>query len=91
MTSRDSDNALEKIAAVTEPLKIAFFLVPDFPMLTFAAALDPLRQANRIAGRSLYKWIFLSIDGAPVLSSAGVPMPIDYAIGDSPKCDLVIV
>ena len=91
MTSRDSDNALEKIAAATDPLKIAFFLVPDFPMLTFAAALDPLRQANRIAGRSLYKWIFLSIDGAPVLSSAGVPMPIDYAIGDSPKCDLVIV
>jgi hypothetical protein len=88
---RDSDNALEMIAAASEPLRVGFYLVPDFPMMTFAAALDPLRQANRIAGRVLYKWIFLSIDGAPVHSSAGLPIPIDHSIADVPACDLVIL
>lgn len=88
---RDSDNALEMIAAANEPLRVGFFLIPDFPMMTFGAALDPLRQANRIAGRRLYKWIFISTDGAPVHSSAGVPIPIDYSIADMPACDLVIL
>jgi len=88
---QDSDNALEMIAAASEPLRVGFYLVPDFPMMTFAAALDPLRQANRIAGRALYKWIFLSIDGAPVYSSAGLPIPIDHSIADMPACDLVIL
>jgi transcriptional regulator GlxA family with amidase domain len=88
---RSSDNALEMIAAAADPLRVGFFLVPDFPMMTFGAAVDPLRQANRIAGRALYKWNFLSIDGAPVHSSAGVPFPIDYSIVDMPPCDLVIL
>jgi transcriptional regulator GlxA family with amidase domain len=91
MMHRDTHTALEKIAASSDPLRVGFYLVPDFPMMTFAAALDPLRQANRIAGRALYKWIFLSIDGAPVHSSAGLPIPIDHAVTDMPRCDLVIV
>lgn len=88
---RASENALEMIAAAAEPLRVGFFLVPDFPMMTFGAAVDPLRQANRIAGRVLYQWSFLSIDGAPVYSSAGVPIPIDHSIAEMPTCDLIIL
>lgn len=38
-------------------------------MLSLSAGLDPLRQANRIAGRLLYKSIFLSINGVPIRSA----------------------
>lgn len=84
-------NAIERIARSPEPIKVALFLVPDFPLLTFSAALDPLRQANRIAGRQAYKWILVSEDGAPVLNSAMVPIGVDCAMADLPRCDLVIV
>ena len=84
-------NAIEKIAAIAGPVPVALFLVPDFPLLTFSAALDPLRQANRIAGQVIYKWILVSTDGAPVLTSANILMPVDYAIHNMPRCDLVIV
>ncbi|XUW90587.1 hypothetical protein OH764_26955 [Burkholderia sp. M6-3] len=35
---RSSNNALEMIAAAADPLRVGFVLVPDFPMMTFGAA-----------------------------------------------------
>lgn len=73
------------------PVTVGFYLAPDFPLLAFSAALDPLRQANRLSRATLYRWILLSEDGGPVSNSAGFAMPIDYAIAQAPRCDLVIV
>jgi transcriptional regulator GlxA family with amidase domain len=84
-------NAIEKIATVSGSITVALFLVPEFPLLTFSAALDPLRQANRIAGRPVYKWLLISADGSPVMNSAQLLMPVDHAMTDMPPCDLVIV
>jgi|TARA_R110002072_G_scaffold38138_6_gene110521 transcriptional regulator GlxA family with amidase domain len=55
--------------------QIGFLLVPDFALLTFAAATEPLRAANLLAGRELYRLSIYSPDGQPVLSSSGVPVP----------------
>ena len=49
-----------------------FFLVPDFTMVAFATALDPLRLANRMLGYEAYKWRLASLDGRPVKASNGV-------------------
>ena len=34
--------------------------------------IEPLRAANRLSGRSLYRWSHVSIDGAPAPASNGV-------------------
>ncbi|TIN50074.1 MAG: GlxA family transcriptional regulator, partial [Mesorhizobium sp.] len=51
--------------AVKHPIKrsFVFFLIPDFTMIAFATALDPLRSANRMLGYEAYSWRLASIDG----------------------------
>lgn len=59
-----------------EPNTFVFFLVPDFTMLSFVAALDPLRLANRVLGRKAYDWRLASVDGKPVSASNGVEVAV---------------
>lgn len=46
-------------------------------MMPFTAAIEPLRAANRMAGRTLYQWSTLSKDGAPVRASNGATVQVD--------------
>src|SRR4051794_17076285 len=67
------------------PQRIAFILVPNFSMIAFTSAVEPLRLANRAAGKSLYAWRLFSTDGKPVAASNGIVLnpsgDIDQAIG----------
>nr|WP_236960662.1 hypothetical protein [Methylobacterium durans] len=38
------------------PLKVGFILVPDFPLMAYSAAVEPLRAANTLSGCPLYQW-----------------------------------
>jgi transcriptional regulator GlxA family with amidase domain len=79
-------------AAATEPPEaIGFLLLPGFTLITFSSAIEPLRLANYIAGRELYRWALLSADGAPVRSSGGIPVAVDHAIDDAPRLTTLIV
>jgi AraC family transcriptional regulator, glycine betaine-responsive activator len=51
------------------PERFAFVLVPNFSMIAFASALEPLRIANRMADRELYSWQIVSRAGGPVRAS----------------------
>ena len=53
------------------PEPIGFLLVPQFSMMAFSAAVEPLRVANRLAGRSLFDWRAWSMDGQAVKASNG--------------------
>lgn len=70
--------------AVKQPVKrsFVFFLVPDFTMIAFATALDPLRSANRMLGYEAYRWRLSSIDGKPVKASNGVECAVDTSLED---------
>jgi AraC family transcriptional regulator, glycine betaine-responsive activator len=46
------------------PERFAFVLVPNFSMIAFASALEPLRIANHMADRELYSWQIVSRNGA---------------------------
>lgn len=59
---------------------MAFLLVPDFSMMSFASAVEPLRIANRLSGRPLYRWLLVSKDGAPVKGSNGIGVQVDLGI-----------
>lgn len=61
---------------------IVFFLVPDFTMIAFATALEPLRAANRMAGFEAYSWRLASVDGKPVRASSGVEIAVDSSLAD---------
>ncbi|HEX9789723.1 MAG TPA: GlxA family transcriptional regulator [Kiloniellales bacterium] len=56
------------------PLRIGLILIPNFSMIAFTAAVEPLRLANRTSGRSLYEWHLFSVDGRPVTASNGISL-----------------
>ncbi len=61
---------------------IVFFLVPDFTMIAFATALEPLRSANRMLGYEAYQWRLASVDGNPVRASNGVECAVNASLED---------
>jgi transcriptional regulator GlxA family with amidase domain len=73
--------------AIRHPIKrsLVFFLVPDFTMVAFATALDPLRLANRMLGYEAYKWRLASIDGKPVRASNGVECAVNTSLEEERK------
>ncbi|MEK9729574.1 MAG: GlxA family transcriptional regulator, partial [Alphaproteobacteria bacterium] len=54
------------------PLNVGFLLIPNFSMLAFASAIEPLRAANRMAGEELFSWVISSPNGQPTEASNGV-------------------
>lgn len=72
--------------------RFMFLLLDRFTMMSFAAAIEPLRLANRVAAKPLYAWTLVAehpgevacSNGAPVAASAGLDVDID-------KDDTVIV
>lgn len=61
---------------------IVFFLIPDFTMMAFTAALEPMRAANRMAGYEAYRWRLASADGGPVRSSNGVEVAVNSSLAE---------
>ncbi|MFC6487296.1 GlxA family transcriptional regulator [Nitratireductor sp. GCM10026969] len=61
---------------------LVFFLVPDFTLVAFATALEPLRAANRMAGYQAYTWRLASVDGKPVRASNGVEVAVTSSLSD---------
>lgn len=53
------------------PFRFAFVLLPKFSSLTLSAMVEPLRIANYCNGRRLYRWSYLSVDGAAVPGCSG--------------------
>ena len=70
---------------------IGFLLVPDYSMIAFASAVEPLRMANRLSGRELYRWSLFSESGEPVTASNAIELPAERAVPAARNCDLVLV
>jgi transcriptional regulator GlxA family with amidase domain len=60
-------------------------------MIAFAAAVEPLRMANRLRGRELYRWLTLSIDGQPVSASNGLTMTPHASLATAGAIDMAFV
>lgn len=65
------------VAPGTEPIDVAFVLLPKFTMLAFSSALEPMRMANQLTQKVLFRWTVLSDDGLPVACSNGVPIVVE--------------
>jgi transcriptional regulator GlxA family with amidase domain len=75
---------MQAMNAASHPLKrsIVFYLVPEFTMVAFATALEPLRIANRMLGYEAYRWRLASLDGKPVTASNGVICAVNTSLDD---------
>jgi transcriptional regulator GlxA family with amidase domain len=73
------------------PLLVGFLLLPQFSMIAFAAAIEPLRSANRMSGKELYRWKLYTRDGAPVVATNGITITPDAAMEDAEPLPVLIV
>lgn len=71
--------------------KIGFLLIPQFSMLSFMSALEPLRVANRLSERNLYEWHFFSSDDSPVFASNNIPISPDRKFNETGDINLLVV
>jgi transcriptional regulator GlxA family with amidase domain len=75
-----------------EPVvRFGFLLLPGFPLMSYATAVEPLRAANALAGRTLYEWQHLSFDGAPLSASNGISFEADARLSDGVELDGLFV
>jgi transcriptional regulator GlxA family with amidase domain len=70
---------------------IGILLVPGFALMSYASAVEPMRAANRLAGRELYRWRHISIDGRPAEASNGATIVCEHRIGDKAELDALFV
>jgi transcriptional regulator GlxA family with amidase domain len=73
------------------PQKLAFLLVPNFSMIAFTSAVEPLRLANRASGKQLYAWHLFSPDGKPVAASNGITLTPEGRVEDTAGFGTVVL
>ncbi|MCL4675358.1 MAG: GlxA family transcriptional regulator, partial [Pararhodobacter sp.] len=78
-------------AAVARQRNFVFLLLNDFTLLSFSAAIEPLRIANRMSGQTLYRWTLVSEAGVDVSCSNGSTLRVDGGLGDIGRDDVVMV
>lgn len=67
------------------PKDFYFLLLPRLTMLAFSAAVEPLRVANQVTNRELYRWYVMTEDGAPVRCSNGISITPDSGLENLTK------
>ncbi len=78
-TNNSSDNHIS-------PKHFGFLAMPGFSLIAYAAAIDTLRLANRIEGKTLYTWVTITPKDELVQASNGLEVkpdpitkvPVDY-------------
>jgi transcriptional regulator GlxA family with amidase domain len=75
----------------TRAQTVGILLVPGFALMSYTAAIEPLRAANLIAGKELYRWWHASPSGKPVAASNGVAIIPDYGTDRDRTADMVFV
>src|SRR4026208_1720117 len=73
------------------PQTVGFLLVPGFALMSYAAAIEPLRAANLLSGKELYRWWHAAPGGRPVTASNGVAIIPDCGTSSDRDADMVFV
>ncbi|MEX0303827.1 MAG: GlxA family transcriptional regulator [Leisingera sp.] len=72
------------------PLKTAVLVLDECNTLSFAAAVDPMRAANRLAGRAAFDWDYVSAANEPPMLTSGLTVP-SFPLARLEGCELLIV
>ncbi|MCC1480478.1 GlxA family transcriptional regulator [Roseibaca sp. Y0-43] len=82
---------MTKPASQSSPAHVAFLLLDRFTLIAFSSAIEPLRLANRVAGRTLYTWQLVSEHGGSVKCSNGTEIAGTTKMDDLPNDALIVV
>ena len=72
-------------------LHVCFLMLPEYTLSAFSNAVGILRMANRLTDRELYTWSVCSLDGQPLISSAGLELTIDSSLEDAVDANIMMV
>ena len=87
-----NENSVIKFNAnVKSPRRFVFFLMENFTLLSFSSALDALRIANRMSGKTLYEWTFIGENEGFVTCSAGTQFKLDNSLIELHRDDTVLL
>ena len=75
----------------SKPRRFVFVLMNNFSMLSFASALESLRIANRMSGKTLYSWMLIGEGGDAVTCSAGTTFKLDSDLFDLARDDTIML
>lgn len=75
----------------TNVQEIGFLLIPGFALMCYASAVEPLRAANLLAGREIYRFRAFSPQGDFVAASNGVQVPAEPLPGRGERLHTVFV
>jgi len=78
------------LAPSAQPLTTAILVLDDCNTLSFAATVDPMRAANRLAGRQLFNWSYVTATGTPATLTSGICAP-GTALARLQSCDLMLI
>jgi transcriptional regulator GlxA family with amidase domain len=80
-----------KIPSSGQTFRVGFLLVDGFALMSYSAAVEPLRAANLLAGRALYELVHVCAAGTQAVSSSGAVVPATAEGGRDFDFDLVLV
>ncbi|MVO15672.1 GlxA family transcriptional regulator [Parasedimentitalea huanghaiensis] len=72
------------------PLKTAVLVLDECNTLSFAATVDPMRAANRLAGRHAFDWDYVTATDEPAMLTSGLTVP-GIPLARLQECELLIV
>ncbi|MGM0858275.1 MAG: GlxA family transcriptional regulator [Pseudomonadota bacterium] len=91
MTANQAKDPAAKSNRSGEPQTLGFLLLDNFTLISLASAIEPLRMANQLAGRELYRWYTLTQDGLPVRASDGLQVTPDASMHTPLSLEWVVV
>lgn len=71
-------------------IRTAVLVLDQSNTLSFAAAVDPMRAANRQAGRALFEWQFVTPTDADVHLTSGLRVPAQ-PVARLDHCDMLVI
>ncbi len=78
-------------ATSTKPFRVGLLLVDGFALMSYSAAIEPLRAANLLAGKTLYEIEQVPVVGAQSVSSSGAIIKASAHVGERVDFDLILV
>ena len=72
--------SLRSAAPAPRPRRFVLLLLDQFTMLSFASALEAMRIANRMLGRTAYVWTLVGEGGREAVCSNGTRFVLDHGL-----------
>ncbi len=83
-------SAINILQPEAQALNTAVLVLDESNTLSFAATIDPMRAANRLAGRPVFDWDYVSASEEPPMLTSGLMVP-SFPLARLEQCDALIV